>query len=130
MTLYLMSVHGTKGQEPPAPDLMAQTFADVDAFNHELQAKGHWVFAAGLHPIDTATTVRIEDGEAVTVDGPYAETKEYLGGFWIVRAADLDEALALAEQGARACQGPVEVRPIDDGGDEAAMLAGPSAPQA
>jgi hypothetical protein len=112
MTLYLMSVHGVRGQEMPPPDVVAQMFADVDAFNAELQASGKWVFAAGLHPIETATTVRIEDGEAVTVDGPFAETKEYLGGFWIIRATDLDEALSLAERGARACGGPVEVRPI------------------
>ena len=69
-------------------------------FNAELQAKGAWVFAGGLHPADTATVVRAKDGEVLTTDGPFAETKEQLGGFWVIEAADLDAALALAGQGA------------------------------
>lgn len=72
------------------------------------------MFAGGLMPADIATVVRIADGNAVTTDGPFAESKEHLGGFWIIQAPDLDAALKLAEQGARACQGPVEVRPFQD----------------
>ncbi len=86
----------------------------VDAFNTELRTKGAWVFAGGLHPADTATVVRAKDGEILTTDGPFAETKEQLGGFWVIEAADLDEALALASQATMACRGPVEVRPFQD----------------
>jgi hypothetical protein len=114
MTLYMLSVHGVEGAEPPTPEVMQQMFHDVDVFNQELQARGEWVFGCGLHPADTATVVQIKDGEVLTTDGPFAETKEHLGGFWIVRTPDLDGALALAEQATRACQGPVEVRPLQD----------------
>jgi hypothetical protein len=93
---------------------MEQIYKDVDAFNAELQAEGAWVFGGGLHPADTATVVQIKDGEVLTTDGPFAETKEHLGGFWIVNARDLDAALALAARGAAACRGPVEVRPFQD----------------
>jgi hypothetical protein len=115
MPLYLMSVHGTHSEETrPSPEVMQQMFADVDAFNAEVQAEGKWVFAAGLYPPDTATVVSVKDGETVLTDGPYAETKEHLGGFWVVRAADLDEAIDLAARGSAACRWPVEVRPIQD----------------
>jgi hypothetical protein len=113
MKQYLLSVH--HGDEAPlAPQEMQQSFKDTGVFNDELQAEGAWVFAGGLYPASTATVVRISDGAVVTTDGPYAETKEQLGGFWIVQAADLDAALALAERGARACRLPVEVRPFQD----------------
>ena len=112
MTQYLLSVHMVEGEPEPAPDVMAQMYQDVDVFNEELKAKGAWVFAGGLHPSDTATVVRIKDGEVLTTDGPFAETKEQLGGFWVIEAPDLDAALALAAAGAAACQGPVEVRPF------------------
>ena len=68
--------------------------------------------AGGLHPADTATVVRVDGGEVMTTDGPFAETKEQLGGFWVVTAADLDAALALAARAATACRAPVEVRPF------------------
>jgi hypothetical protein len=93
-------------------------YADVDAYNAELQANGSWVFACGLHPIETATVVSVKDGETVTTDGPFAETKEYLGGFWVIRADDLDAALGLAERASAACKGPVEVRPVQDDGSQ------------
>jgi hypothetical protein len=115
MKQYLLAVHMVEGQEPPAPEVMQKMYADVDAFNQRLQADGAWVFAGGLHPADSATVVSVqEDGKVVTTDGPFAETKEHLGGFWIVRAADLDAALALAADGSRACRGPVEVRPFQE----------------
>jgi hypothetical protein len=113
MKEYLLSVH--HGDEVPiTPEEMEQSFKDCAAFNAELEAEGSWVFAGGLHPASTATVVRISDGTVLTTDGPYAETKEQLGGFWIVKAADLDAALALAERGARACRLPVEVRPFQE----------------
>src|SRR3982074_183752 len=109
-----MSVPFVEGQEPLAPEAMQQMYADVDVFNSRLKAEGAWVFAGGLHPPTSATVVRLEDGKVMTSDGPFAETKEHLGGFWEVRAADLDEALALAADAARACKGPVEVRPFQE----------------
>lgn len=115
MTQYLLSVHtdfdaGAYGDEAE----MQQAFAQVDAFNTELQASGSWVFAGGLTPPSDATVVDASsgvDGAAVT-DGPYAETKEVLGGFWIVDVPDLDAALELAKKASAACMGKVEVRPF------------------
>jgi hypothetical protein len=114
MTQYLLSVHMVEGEPLPSDEDMQKAYKDVDAFNQELQASGAWVFAGGLHPADTATVVRVENGEVRTTDGPFAETKEQLGGFWVVEAPDLDAALALAAKGAGACQAPVEVRPFQD----------------
>jgi hypothetical protein len=112
MTQYLLSVHMVEGAEVPSPEDTAQMYKDVDAVNGELQAAGVWVFAGGLHPADTATVVRVKDGEVVTTDGPFAETKEQLGGFWVIEAPDLDAALGWAAKCSAACQGPVEVRPF------------------
>jgi hypothetical protein len=115
MTQYLLSVHMVEGQEMPAPEVIEKMYADVDKFNNEIQASGHWVFAGGLMPADTATVVRVgPDGDVITTDGPFAEAKEHLGGFWVINAKDLDEALAIAARGSAACQGPVEVRPFQD----------------
>ena len=114
MTQYLLSVHMVEGEGAPSPEEMQQAYADVDTFNAELKTAGAWVFAGGLHPADTATVVRVTDGETLTTDGPFAETKEQLGGFWIIEATDLDAALAWATKGAAACKGPVEVRPFQD----------------
>ena len=113
MTQYMLSVHMIEG-EMPSEDEMQQVFKDVDVFNDEVKAMGAWVFAGGLHPADTATVVRVKDGDVLTTDGPFAETKEQLGGFWVVEAPDLDTALALASKGAAACRGAVEVRPFQD----------------
>src|SRR5262245_56721269 len=97
MTQYLLSVHMVEGVEMPAPEVIEQMYSDVDAFNNEIQKSGHWVFAGGLHPADTATVVRADaNGDIITTDGPFAEAKEQLGGFWVISAKDLDEALALA----------------------------------
>jgi hypothetical protein len=86
----------------------------VDIFNAEVKAEGAWVFAGGLHPASTATVVRAQGGQVVTTDGPFAETKEQLGGFWVIKAPDLDAALGYAARGSAACGGPVEVRPFQD----------------
>ena len=114
MTQYLLSVHHSPDAPPPPPEDMQKAFAQVDAFNAELQAAGAWVFAGGLHPPTVATVVRAENGETIITDGPFAETKEQLGGFWIITAPDLDAALAWAAKGSAACMGPVEVRPFQD----------------
>ena len=79
--------------------------AQVDAFNDELQAAGAWVFAGGLHPPTPATVVRSASGEVSMTDGPYAESKEQMGGFWVIEAPDLDAALEWARKGRGACEG-------------------------
>jgi hypothetical protein len=114
MTQYLLSVHMVEGAEMPSDETIRQMYADVDAVNEEIKAEGAWVFAGGLHPADTATVVKVKDGEVTTTDGPFAETKEQLGGFWVIEAADLDAALAWAAKATVACQAPVEVRPFQD----------------
>ena len=114
MTQYLLSVHMVDGQEQPAPEVMERMYHDVEVFNQTLRDSGAWVFAGGLHPATTATVVRVQNGEVLTSDGPFAESKEQLGGFWVVNASDLDAALDLAAQGSTACQAPVEVRPFQD----------------
>ncbi|MEO7370456.1 MAG: YciI family protein [Ilumatobacteraceae bacterium] len=115
MTQYLLSVHMVEGAEAPTADDTQRMYKQVDTFNQKLQGQGSWVFAGGLHPADTATVVRVQNGEVLTSDGPFAESKEQLGGFWIIDVADLDAALALAAEGAAACEGPVEVRPFQEG---------------
>jgi hypothetical protein len=113
MTQYLLSVHGSEEEMGAMqPEEMQQAFEQVDRFNADLQAKGAWVFAGGLHPAATATVVKVVDGETVTTDGPYLESKEHIGGFWIIEAADLDAALEWARLGSIACMSPVEVRPF------------------
>ncbi|MEO6500361.1 MAG: YciI family protein [Jatrophihabitantaceae bacterium] len=114
MKQYMSSVHMVEGSEAPSEENIKQMYADVDAFNVKMQAEGAWVFGGGLHPADTATVVRNQDGEVLMTDGPFAETKEQLGGFWVIKAPDLDAALAWATGASKACQGPVEVRPFED----------------
>ena len=114
MKQYLLSVHHAEGGPQLTPEEMEQSFKDVDAVNSDMQAQGAWVFAGGLYPPSTASVVRITDGEVVTTDGPFAEAKEQLGGFWVIAAADLDEALRWAAKATRACRVPVEVRPFQE----------------
>jgi hypothetical protein len=113
MTQYLLSVHLTGEADPRSKEEIQQSYQDVDKFNAELKAGRNWVFAGGLHAPSTATVVRAQGGQVITTDGPYAETKEQLGGFWVIEAPDLDAALELAARGSAACGGPVEVRPFD-----------------
>jgi hypothetical protein len=118
MKQYLLSVHYVDGQPPPPEDVQEQMFNDVGVVNDEMRASGAWVFAGGLHPPTTATVVRINDGEVVTTDGPFAEAKEQLGGFWVIKAGDLDDALAWAAKATRACRAPVEIRPFQDDAED------------
>jgi len=104
---YLVSVI----DDGTGPDTATEQ-AGVDAFNDRLRAEGHWVFAGGLGSPDPATVVDNRGGEAVVTDGPFVESKEYLAGFWIIEAADLDVALRLAAEGSKACHRKVEVRPF------------------
>ncbi|HEY7103810.1 MAG TPA: YciI family protein [Mycobacteriales bacterium] len=86
--------------------------AAIDVFNDRIKADGHWVFAGGLGSPSTATVIDNRGDEALFTDGPFVESKEYLVGFWIMEAADLDVALKLAAEGSKACNRKVEVRPF------------------
>ena len=111
MKQYLLSVYQPDGPAPPA-EVLERISADLDALNAELMQAGAWVFAGGLHPPSTATVVRVSDGEALVTDGPFAEGKEHIGGFTIVRAPDLDAALEWGRRLAEATTLPIEVRPF------------------
>jgi hypothetical protein len=113
MKQYLISVYHPEYQEF-APEAMAKIGRDVDMLNDEIRAAGAWVFAGGLHASSTATVLRVKDGEVLTTDGPFAEGKEHIGGFWVVQAADLDAALEWGRKATKACQVPIEVRPFQD----------------
>lgn len=114
MKQYLLAVHMVEGDPVPSEDKMQEMYQSVDLFNKQLQSAGAWVFAGGLYPPTTATVVRARDGEVVMTDGPFAETKVQLGGFWIIQVPDLDAALDWAAKGAAACDGPIEVRPFQE----------------
>jgi hypothetical protein len=104
---YLLSVvHDTESRATGAE------MAAIDAFNEMLQANGHWVFGAGIGGPSTATVVDNRGAKPVLTDGPYIESKEYLAGFWVVEANDLDVALKLAVDGSKACNRKLEVRPF------------------
>jgi hypothetical protein len=113
MKQYLLSVYQPEGDAPPA-EFLDKVRADVDVLNQELKAAGVWVFAGGLHPSNTATVVRLQDGDLLVTDGPFAEGKEHIGGFWVIEAPDLDAALEWARKAARACTVPIEVRPFQE----------------
>ena len=113
MTQYLLSVWHDDTYVLDVDDADAQRmFAQVDAFNAEVQAAGAWVFAGGLHPASSATVVRSTNGDVSMTDGPYAESKEQMGGFWVIEADDFDAALEWARKATVACEGPVELRPF------------------
>ena len=117
MTHYLMSVHGPREYGEfggyASKEEMEQSFAETGAFNERLKQAGHWVFAGGLA---SATTAKVVDGQGekpVVTDGPYLESKELIGGFWVIDVPDEETALRLAAEGSKACRGTVEVRPFD-----------------
>ena len=115
MKQYLLAVYSDEAAIPSMPqEQMQASFKAVDEFNRELQSSGSWVFAGGLHPVADTTVVRAQGGKVVITDGPFAETKEQIGGFWVIQATDLDAALELAAKGSEACGWPVEVRPFLD----------------
>ena len=110
MKQYMLSVHSGDHTGPPEQRI----FSQVDVFNDELRGAGAWVFAGGLHPPSTATVVQVKNGDVLITDGPFAEGKEHIGGFWVIKAYDLDAALDWATKATRACEAPVEVRPFED----------------
>jgi hypothetical protein len=116
MPQYLLSVWHDEPYDDidfTSPD-MQRRMAQVSELNAALEAAGGWVFGTGLRPASSATVVRSNDGDVSMTDGPFAETKEQMGGFWIIEAPDLDAALDWAAKAAAACEGPVEVRPTED----------------
>ncbi|MEO5874151.1 MAG: YciI family protein [Streptosporangiaceae bacterium] len=111
MGQYLLSVVQPDG-EPPAPEVLGPIMQRVEALDQELRDEGVWVFTARLHLASSATVVRIQDGEVLTTDGPYAEGKEHIGGFTVIEVPDLDAALQCAHRMAGATTLPIEVRPV------------------
>jgi len=112
MKQYMLTVHSVDGAPVPPAEAVQAIYQRVDELNAELHRAGAWVFAGGLHPPSTATVVRVEDGERLLTDGPFAEGKEQVGGFWVIKAPDLDAALDWAAKATVACAAPVEVRPL------------------
>lgn len=112
MKYYLLAMHQPVG-DPPPPEILEPIMRDLTAVEEEMKAAGAWVFAGGLHGPEASTVVRLRDGELLTTDGPYAEGKEHLGGFVIIKAPDLDAALGWARKEAEAVRLlPIEVRPF------------------
>ena len=111
MTQYLLTVHHDYGNETTGRLNVEQIYADVDAFNKTITEVE--VFGGGLESPDTATVVANHDGQIVMTDGPYLETKETIGGFWVIDVPDLDAALEIAGRATTACRAPVEVRPFE-----------------
>ncbi|HEX5087443.1 MAG TPA: YciI family protein [Nocardioides sp.] len=114
MTQYLLSVHSGPADYARSPEEIQPMFDAVDAFNQKARDAGIWVFAGGLQPGDLATVVDNTGDAPVVTDGPYLETKEWLGGFWVFELPDLDAALQWATEASKACVGAVEVRPFED----------------
>lgn len=116
MPRYLLSAHTVEGKprDPMTQDEMRQIMGRVGALEEEMKAAGAWMFGGRLHEPGTATVVRMTGGEVLMTDGPFAESKEHLGGFYIIEAEDLDAALGWASKVAAAVNAPVEVRPFAD----------------
>jgi hypothetical protein len=112
MAHYLLSVYTPADGTPPAPEELDAIMKEVAAYNQELRDAGAWVFSGGLEAPDTATVLRLEDGDVLTTDGPFAEAKEYLGGFDVIDVPDLDAALEWGRKAARVIGLPIEVRPF------------------
>jgi len=114
MKQYLLSVYQPEGAPPP-PEVLEKITRDLDDLRAEMTTAGAWVFSGGLNAPGTATVLRPADGDVLITDGPFAEGKEYLGGFTIITAPDLDAALDWGRKLARATTLPIEVRPFSDG---------------
>lgn len=122
---YLLLIYGEESTEAMSDDLMASEMAAYDEFTRHIAERGAYKAGEALHPSSSATTVRVRDGKTVATDGPFAETKEVLGGFYLVEAADLDEAIDYAARIPGAKRGSIEIRPIFDfGAQGAAAVAG------
>jgi hypothetical protein len=113
MKNYLLSVYQPEGTPPP-PDVLEKIMHELGTLREEMKAADAWVFSGGLNAPSTATVLRLDRGDVLMTDGPFAEGKEYLGGFTIVRAPDLDSALEWGRRLARVVTLPIEVRPFVD----------------
>jgi hypothetical protein len=112
MPQYLVAIHHPDDYDPAVVEDEAMG-RDIGALNVEMKAAGVRVFAGGLHPVSSARSLRAQpDGKVLITDGPYVETKEHIGGFWVLEAANLEEALAWGRKAVVACRAPVEVRPF------------------
>lgn len=117
MAQYMLSVHSTDGspRQPMTEEETRQSWATIAAIEKDLKSSGAWVYSGRLHDADTATVVRLYGSELLTTDGPFVESKEHLGGFYIIDAKDLDAALGWAKRVVQAIKVPIEVRPLVDG---------------
>lgn len=120
MARYMLSVHSREGEvrEPMTEEEMRQSHARLGLIEQEMATAGAWVFSGRLHGPDTATVVRVSDGDVLTTDGPFAESKDHLGGFYVIEAGDLDVALGWAAKVTACVQAPIEVRPFAAFADE------------
>jgi hypothetical protein len=111
MTQYLVAIHHPDDYDPSVEtEAMSR---DIDALNEEMEAAGVRIFVGGLAPVSSARSLRAKpNGKVLITDGPYVETKEHIGGFWVLEAASLDDALAWGRKAVVACRAPVEVRPF------------------
>lgn len=114
---YALLIYTAEATDTPADEAMAAEIEAYDAFTRHVAERGAMKAGEALHPASTATTVRVRDGQTLATDGPFAETKEVLGGFYIVEAADLDEAIDFAARIPGALHGSIEVRPIVEFGE-------------
>ena len=115
MPQYLLTVVEPTGVGQPEPEVLERIMKDVGEVDQEMRSAGVWVFAGGLYPPDSATTLRPKDGDVLVTDGPFAEGKEHVGGFSIITAPDLDAALEWGRKLAQATTLPIEVRPFREG---------------
>ncbi|MFQ6394118.1 YciI family protein [Nocardia sp. KC 131] len=115
MKQYMLGIYQSEGGVPPAPDELAEIMRELEVVNDEMRAAGAWVFASGLNAPSTATVLRATGNDVLITDGPYVESKEYIAGFSIIRAADLDEALKWGSKVAVVLGLPIEIRPLEDG---------------
>jgi hypothetical protein len=124
---YLLLIYSPEQLDSTPSDEMAAESQAYNAFTEDIKARGLFEAGEALHPTTSATTVRVKDGQTITTDGPFAETKEALGGFYLVNARDLDEAIELAARIPAATHGSIEVRPIFEFGEAMAAAAAASA---
>jgi hypothetical protein len=111
MNQYVLSIYQPDG-DPPPPEVLEKVMRDIEDLVEEAKAAGVWVFNGGLCPPSLSTVLRFKDGEVLATDGPFAETKEHIGGLFIIAAPDLDSALEWGRRAARATTLLIEVRPF------------------
>ncbi|MGB3442361.1 MAG: YciI family protein [Actinophytocola sp.] len=113
MKQYLLAVQWDESAPTLSEEEMQENFARTGKVTDEMKSAGSWVFVGGLLPSHATTVVRPDNGTTTMTDGPFAETKEQLGGFWVIQCENLDQALSWAERCALACRCPIEVRPFN-----------------